>query len=410
MIDPQLFRKNPEIFIKSMQTRGLPLEMLQSLIELDNKWLKQSQYLETLKHQRKQKLPKGKPSPEMLEELSKLSQLISLEEAKTTALHVKRDKLLLSIPNIPKNTCPIGQDENENICLEKVGNPKTFDFPVLDHQQLLENANGLHLKKAASLSGSRFSILSGKIARLERALINFMLDTHTQQFGYKEMSCPSLVKADALIGTGQLPKFEEDLYQLKNDLLWLSPTGEVQLTNFFAKETIPEDLLPLKFTTQTSCFRREAGSYGKDMNGIIRQHEFKKVELLCFCTPEQSEEELIKLRGCAEYILKSLDIPYQIVSLCTGDLGFSANYTYDLEAWFPSQNKYREVSSCSSFGDFQARRSMIKYSSNQTKGFVHTLNGSGLAVGRVLACLVENHQNKNKDFDIPTVLKKYYDS
>ena len=323
------------------------------------------------------------------------------------------DDLLLRIPNLPHSSVPVGKDETENVEVRKVGTPKTFDFEVKDHVDL-GAALGLDFEKAAELSGARFSLMKGKVARLHRALAQFMLDTHTQQHGYTECYTPYIVSDAALLGTGQLPKFAEDLFHVTRGgdesklSQYLIPTAEVTLTNIVRDEIVAEKDLPLKFTAHSPCFRSEAGSHGKDTRGLIRQHQFDKVEMVQVVQPENSYAALEEMVSHAENILKLLELPYRVITLCTGDMGFGAAKTYDLEVWVPAQNTYREISSCSNCEDFQARRMKARFKGEDGKNrLLHTLNGSGLAVGRTLVAVLENHQNADGSINIPPALRPY---
>ena len=323
------------------------------------------------------------------------------------------DDLLLRIPNLPHTSVPVGKDETENVEVRKVGTPKTFDFEVKDHVDL-GAALGLDFEKAAELSGARFSLMKGKVARLHRALAQFMLDTHTQQHGYTECYTPYIVSDAALLGTGQLPKFAEDLFHVTRGgdesklSQYLIPTAEVTLTNIVRDTIVAEKDLPLKFTAHSPCFRSEAGSHGKDTRGLIRQHQFDKVEMVQVVQPENSYAALEEMVSHAENILKLLELPYRVITLCTGDMGFGAAKTYDLEVWVPAQNTYREISSCSNCEDFQARRMKARFKGEDGKNrLLHTLNGSGLAVGRTLVAVLENHQNADGSINIPQALRPY---
>ncbi len=323
------------------------------------------------------------------------------------------DDLLLRIPNLPHSSVPVGKDETENVEVRKVGTPKTFDFEVKGHVDL-GAALGLDFEKAAELSGARFSLMKGKVARLHRALAQFMLDTHTQQHGYTECYTPYIVSDAALLGTGQLPKFAEDLFHVTRGgdesklSQYLIPTAEVTLTNIVRDTIVPEKDLPLKFTAHSPCFRSEAGSHGKDTRGLIRQHQFDKVEMVQVVQPENSYAALEEMVSHAENILKLLELPYRVITLCTGDMGFGAAKTYDLEVWVPAQNTYREISSCSNCEDFQARRMKARFKGEDGKNrLLHTLNGSGLAVGRTLVAVLENHQNADGSINIPQALRPY---
>ena len=318
--------------------------------------------------------------------------------------------LLMNIPNAPHESVPLGFDEKANVEVKRWGTPKDYNFEVKDHVDLGANLGILDFDRAAKISGARFSILTGNGARLERAIMNFMLDTHTQKHGYREVEPPVIVNSSALKGTGQLPKFKEDLFKLEGYDYWLIPTAEVPVTNYYAQEILKESDLPIKLTAYTPCFRSEAGSYGKDTRGMIRQHQFDKVELVKFTKPEDSYKELELLRDDAEDILRLLGLPYRVVCLSTMDMGFSAAKTFDLEVWLPSQKMYREISSCSNFEDFQARRAGIRYKGSDSKAktnLVHTLNGSGLAIGRTWLAILENYQDEGGRIYIPDVLQPY---
>ena len=334
-------------------------------------------------------------------------------ESELPQVQAALDDLLLRIPNLPHKSVPVGKDETENVEVRKVGTPRTFDFDIKDHVDL-GAALGLDFEKAAELSGARFSLMKGKIARLHRALAQFMLDTHTQQHGYTECYTPYIVNDSTLLGTGQLPKFGEDLFHVTRGgdetklTQYLIPTAEVTLTNTVRDTILAEKDLPLKLTAHSPCFRSEAGSHGKDTRGLIRQHQFDKVEMVQIVQPEKSYEALEEMVGHAENILKALELPYRVITLCTGDMGFGATKTYDLEVWVPAQNTYREISSCSNCEDFQARRMKARFKDeNGRNRLVHTLNGSGLAVGRTLVAVLENHQNADGSIRIPAALRPY---
>ena len=334
-------------------------------------------------------------------------------ESELPQVQVALDDLLLRIPNLPHESVPVGKDETENVEVRKVGTPRTFDFDIKDHVDL-GAALGLDFEKAAELSGARFSLMKGKIARLHRALAQFMLDTHTQQHGYTECYTPYIVNDSTLLGTGQLPKFGEDLFHVTRGgdetklTQYLIPTAEVTLTNTVRDTILAEKDLPLKLTAHSPCFRSEAGSHGKDTRGLIRQHQFDKVEMVQIVQPEKSYEALEEMVGHAENILKALELPYRVITLCTGDMGFGATKTYDIEVWVPAQNTYREISSCSNCEDFQARRMKARFKDeNGRNRLVHTLNGSGLAVGRTLVAVLENHQNADGSIRIPAALRPY---
>lgn len=349
----------------------------------------------------------------VMNEVAEIKLALEKAEVDYVAVQNQMDALLLNIPNLPHESVPLGQDETENVEVRKVGNPRVFDFEVKDHVDL-GVALGLDFEKAAQLSGARFSLMKGKVARLHRALAQFMLDTHTTQHGYTECYTPYIVSDNALLGTGQLPKFGEDLFHVTRGgdesklTQYLIPTAEVTLTNIVRESILLEDDLPLKLTAHSPCFRSEAGSHGKDTRGLIRQHQFDKVEMVQIVQPEHSYAALEEMVSHAENILKLLELPYRVTILCTGDMGFGAAKTYDLEVWVPAQNTYREISSCSNCEDFQARRMKARFKDNEGKNrLVHTLNGSGLAVGRTLVALLENHQNADGSIYIPVALRPY---
>ncbi len=418
MLDIKLIRSNPEFVKERLKTRDEAYAlMIDELLAVDGERRKIIAEVETLKAE-KNKLSKeigllykeGKK-----EEAEKAKEIVQAKNKKIEQLEkelkdIKErfNYILLSIPNIPHESVPIGEDEEDNVEIRRWGEPRKFDFEPVPHWEIGEKLGILDFERGAKLSGSRFTVMFKEAAKLERALTNFMLDLHTKEHGYTEVWTPVLVKPEILIGTGQLPKFEEDLYKVCDEDLYLLPTAEVSLTNLHAGEILKEDELPKYYTAYTPCFRREAGSHGKDVRGILRQHQFDKVELVKIVKPENSYEELEKLVREAEKVLQLLELPYRIVELCTGDLGFSAAKTYDIEVWIPSQNRYREISSCSNTEAFQARRAKIRYKDKEGKNhFVHTLNGSGLAVGRTLLAIMENYQKEDGTFDIPEVLKRY---
>jgi len=352
---------------------------------------------------------KGEDVSAIMAEVAGLGEQLKADEARLSEIQTELQNLLLNVPNLPNNTVPVGKDETENVEVRKVGTPHTFDFPIKDHTDV-GTPLGLDFDTGAKLSGARFTLMRGQIAKLHRALAQFMLDTQTEKHGYTECYTPYMVNAETLIGTGQLPKFEEDLFSLAHNdsKLYLIPTSEVTLTNTVRDEIIPAESLPIKLTAHTPCFRSEAGSYGKDTKGMIRQHQFDKVEMVQIVHPEKSYEALEEMVGHAENILKALELPYRVVSLCTGDMGFGAAKTYDLEVWLPAQNTYREISSVSNCEAFQARRLQARFKNAQGKTeFVHTLNGSGLAVGRTLVAVLENYQQADGTVAIPTVLQPY---
>ncbi len=419
MLDIKLIRTKPEFVKERLSTRDkVYSEMVDELLAIDNERRSLITELEQLKAS-KNKLSKeiGKlyksgdreKAEKVKEEVHGKTKRIELLDKELRTVEERFKEIWLSIPNIPHSSVPIGEDENENVEIRRWGEPRKFDFEPLPHWEIGERLGILDFERGTKLSGSRFTVMLKDAARLERALINFMLDIHTKENGYTEVWTPTLVKPEILVGTGQLPKFEEDLYKVCDEELYLIPTAEVPLTNLHANEILKEEELPKYYTAYTPCFRREAGSHGRDVRGILRQHQFDKVELVKIVKPENSYDELEKLVKDAEKILQLLGLPYRVVNLCTGDLGFSASKTYDIEVWIPSQNRYREISSCSNTEDFQARRAKIRYKDKESGKniYVHTLNGSGLAVGRTLLAIMENYQNRDGSFDVPEVLKKY---
>jgi seryl-tRNA synthetase len=353
------------------------------------------------------------PADEAMAAMKRLGDRIKEFEASLRKVEETLGDVALRIPNLPHASVPVGNDAAENIEIRRWGSLPSFSAPPKPHWEIGEGLGILDFDRAAKIAGARFSVMTGSGARLERALINFMLDTHTTQHGYREVVPPLMVNRSSMTGTGQLPKFEEDLFRLKDEDYFLIPTAEVPVTNLHREEILTVDSLPLRYTAYTPCFRREAGSYGKDTRGLIRLHQFNKVELVSFTTPDTSYEELERLTSHAESILQSLKLPYRVITLCTGDMGFSAAKTYDLEVWLPSQQQYREISSCSNFEVFQARRAGIKYRSSSggkkdaKSDFVHTLNGSGLAVGRTVVAILENFQQPDGSVEIPSVLRPY---
>jgi len=329
-------------------------------------------------------------------------------DEKLKALEESTNEFLLNVPNIPHESVPVGKDETENVVVRRWGEPREFDFEPLNHWDIGETLGIIDFERAAKIAGARFSLTKGFGAKLERALMNFMLDQHATK-GYQEVLPPIIVNRDSMRGTGQLPKFEMELFRIVDPEFYLIPTAEVPVTNIHRNEILDEKDLPIYYTAYTPCFRREAGSYGKDVRGLIRQHQFNKVELVKFVKPEDSYDELESLTMNAEDILRKLELPYRVIALCTGDIGFSAAKTYDLEVWLPGQQKYREISSCSNFADFQARRANIRFKREGKKGteFVHTLNGSGLAIGRSLVAILENYQQKDGSVIVPEALRPY---
>ena len=360
--------------------------------------------------QEKKSLSKSKDQANFIKS-KKISENISILAKKQKDSQIDLNEIICSLPNLAADDVPIGKDETSNKLIKKVGNIKNYNFKIKSHVDLGAKNKGIDFETSIKLSGSRFVVLKNEFALLERALINFMLDTHVNDFKYSEISPPLIVNEEAMFGTGQLPKFEDDQFEIKfensEQRKFLIPTAEVVLTNLVRKSIIDQNQLPKRFVASTPCFRKEAGSYGKDTKGMIRQHQFYKVELVSIVEPNKCFEELNRMLNCAENILVKLEIPYQVVLLSTGDMGFSAEKTYDIEAWIPSEKKYREISSCSSCGTFQARRMGAKYKTNNGNEYVGTLNGSGLAVGRLMIALIENNQNEDGSITIPNVLKKY---
>ncbi|MFU8819167.1 MAG: serine--tRNA ligase [Desulfurivibrio sp.] len=344
-----------------------------------------------------------------MEETRQLGERLKELEQQLHGIDARLDEIVMSTPNLCHDSVPVGNDESANVEYRRWGSPTQFDFTPRAHWELGEADGTIDFNRAAKLSGARFALLTGFAAQLERALINFMLDLHTEKHGYREVLPPFLVNSASMTATGQLPKFAADLFRVEGADLWLIPTAEVPVTNIHRDETLGEHELPIHYCAYTPCFRSEAGSYGRDTKGLIRQHQFDKVELVKFTTPERSDEELEKLLADAESVLQRLELPYRVVTLCSGDLGFSARKTYDIEVWMPAQNCYREISSCSNFGDFQARRGGIRYrpAGEKKSALVHTLNGSGLAVGRTLAAIYENHQQADGTIRPPAALKSY---
>lgn len=330
-------------------------------------------------------------------------------QAEISTLKENLRSLLATIPNIPMEDVPVGEDENDNKEIRKVGTHRSFDFIPKEHDTIGLNLGFMDFATAASMSGARFVVLKKDLALMERALANFMLNLHTKEFGYTEVSTPVLVREQSMFNTGQLPKFRDDQYNIEGEDLWLIPTGEVPLTNLVAGSLLDINELPLRYTAYTPCFRAESGAAGRDTRGIVRMHQFSKVELVSIVSPEKSDEEHERMLGAAEEVLKRLNLPYRVVLLCTGDMGFTSRKTYDIEVWMPGRNKYMEISSCSNCGDFQARRMNARYKGENTRGFVHTLNGSGLAIGRTIAAILENYQTDSGTVIIPDALIPYMD-
>ena len=418
MLDIRDIRNNYEFVKERLSVRGkeYPLEELKELDEKRREIIGVVEDKKAYQNEISKKIPmmkkEGKDTEEIFKEMKELSNEIKGFDEELKELDEKIREVILEIPNLPNDSVPRGNDDSENIEMVKVGNPREFDFEPRAHWDIGTMNDWLDFERANKITGSRFSIFKGFGAKLERALTQFMLDLHTEKQGYTEMSTPFMVNRDSMVGTGQLPKFSEDMYQLERDDFYLVPTAEVPLTNMYRGEILSEDDLPIYITEYTPCFRREAGSAGRDTRGLIRNHQFDKVELVKFVKPETSYDELEKLTMNAREVLDLLKLPYRVVTLCGGDLGFSSAKTYDIEVWMPSYGRYVKISSCSNFESYQARRSNIKYrpkDGGKTE-FVHTLNGSGLAVGRTFAALVENYQKEDGTIEIPEVLKPYFES
>jgi len=414
MLDPRFVRDNIDIVKTSLNSRNYKLT-LDDFLKFEEERRSLQREADELKNKRnvvseeigKMRSQKQDASS-LIEEMKGVSDAIKELDEKIKALEEKIEEFLLNVPNIPHESVPIGKDETENIELRKWGEPRQFDFEPLNHWDIGEMLGIIDFERAVKIAGARFSLTKGYGAKLERSLMNFMLDLNTSK-GYKEVLPPIIVNRDSMRGTGQLPKFEMELFKIVDPEFYLIPTAEVPVTNIHRNEILNEKELPIYYTAYTPCFRREAGSYGKDVRGLIRQHQFNKVELVKFVKPEDSFNELELLTANAEDILQKLGLPYRVVALCTGDIGFSAAKTYDLEVWLPGQQKYREISSCSNFTDYQARRANIRFRREGKKGteFVHTLNGSGLAIGRTLVAVLENYQQKDGSVIVPEALRTY---
>ncbi|QPG26011.1 serine--tRNA ligase [Pantoea sp. SM3640] len=422
MLDPNLLRNEPDAVAEKLARRGykLDVETLRSLEERRKVLQVETENLQAERNSRSKSIGQAKARGEDIEplrqEVNALGERLDAAKAELDELQNQIRDFALALPNIPADEVPLGKDDSENQEVSRWGTPREFSFQVKDHVELGEAAKGLDFAAAVKLTGSRFVVMQGQIARLHRALSQFMIDLHTEQHGYLETYVPYLVNHETLYGTGQLPKFGEDLFhtrpleeQSDSSNYALIPTAEVPLTNLMRDEIVEEDSLPVKLTAHTPCFRSEAGSYGRDTRGLIRMHQFDKVEMVQIVTPEQSMDALEELTGHAEKVLQLLNLPYRKVLLCTGDMGFGSTKTYDLEVWLPAQNTYREISSCSNMGDFQARRMQARYRNKQEKKprLVHTLNGSGLAVGRTLVAVLENYQHEDGRITVPEVLRPY---
>ncbi|MBX9602896.1 MAG: serine--tRNA ligase [Bryobacteraceae bacterium] len=414
MHDLNFFRNNLDAVARRLGDRGFELDMDQ-FRELDAQRRAAVTEAEQLKAQRNadsQKIAQlrkdGQDTEALQAEVRAIGERVKALDARVAEVDEQFQGLLKGIPNVPHESVPAGRTADDNVEIKRWGEPRQFDFEPKAHWDLGPELGILNFEQAAKVTRARFAVYYGLGARLERALINFMLDIHTREHGYTEVLPPFLINSDSMYGTGQLPKFAEDSFKIEGEDLWLAPTAEVPVTNLYRADTLNGDDLPISYCAYTPCFRSEAGSYGRDVRGIIRQHQFQKVELVKFTRPEQSYDELEKLTGNAEHILELLGLPYRRVLLCTGDTGFSSAKTYDLEVWLPGQNGYKEISSCSNFEAFQARRAQIRVKSGKGKSeFAHTLNGSGLAVGRTWVAIVENYQQKDGSVVVPEVLRPY---
>lgn len=414
MLDIKRIRNNPEEIIEALKKRRGEYP-IQKLLDTDEKRREVIQKVESMKAEQN-KLSKqvpqmkknGEDTSELFKNLKKLSDDIKSMDDDLKDIDDEIMEYLMEIPNTPHKDVPVGLDDTENLEMRKWGEPRKFDFDIKAHWDLGVDLDILDFERATKISKSRFSVFKGKGARLERALMNFMVDLHTDKQGYTEMNTPVLMSPSAMRGTGQIPKFKEDMFYCEKDDMYLAPTAEVPVTNLLGGEILEQGSLPIYYTAFTQCFRREAGSAGRDTRGLIRNHQFEKVEMVKFVEPSTSYDELEKLTNNAEEILQLLEIPYRVVRLCSGDLGFSSAMTYDIEVWMPSYNRYVEISSCSNFEDFQARRANIRYRDENNKPqYVHTLNGSGLAIGRCFAAVIENYQQADGSIKIPEVLQKY---
>ena len=417
MLELRFIRENAALVKEKMLFRGQDGSKIDRFVTIDQDRRQLLAEVEGLRNTRKtvsQEIAGLKARKEEAEglmvEMRQVGERIKELEGRLAAIESDLNAIVMDIPNLCQDSVPPGRDDHDNVEVRRVGEPTRFPFDPKAHWELGEGLGVMDFDRAAKLSGARFAVLSGMASRLERALINFMLDLHTQRHGYREVLPPFLVNSASMTATGQLPKFEEDLFRAQGWDLYLIPTAEVPVTNLHRDETLAEKELPIKYVAYTPCFRSEAGSYGKDTRGLIRQHQFDKVELVKFTTPETSADELEALLADAEEVLQLLKLPYRVVALCAGDLGFSSSKTYDIEVWMPAQNTYREISSCSNFTDFQARRGGIRYrpQGGNKSALVHTLNGSGLAVGRTLAAIFENYQQADGQVAIPEVLHPYF--
>lgn len=419
MIDPKRLRGDLTQLTQQLATRGFALDTdFWQAIEVERKSLQmQTEELQSRRNAGAKQVgvlkKSGEDASELLQEMQSISGEIKEAEDELRSLQERINTAALQIPNLPAADVPVGASEEDNVEVRRWGTPRAFDFEIQDHTHIGETLGMLDFEAATKLTGSRFNVLRGQLAQMHRALIQFMLNTHTMKYGYTETYVPYIVNSESLKGTGQLPKFEDDLFKLGNHTnnddmdFYLIPTAEVPMTNLVRGERLDIKELPLKFTAHTPCFRSEAGSHGRDTRGLIRQHQFEKVEMVNIATSDQSDDLLEAMTGQAEYILQQLELPYRTVKLCTGDMGFSAQKTYDIEVWLPSQDTYREISSCSNCGDFQARRMGTRVKDGKQTSLAHTLNGSGLAVGRTLLAVMENHQNADGSITIPEVLRPF---
>mgnify|MGYP001158072644 FL=1 len=415
MLDPQLVRNKLDTIVEESLRRGVSIDKnkIKKIEDNRKKIQVETEKLQSERNNISKKIgelkSKGEQTENLLEKVTIIKKQLEENEEKLNSIQKDLNELLIAIPNIPHKSVPNGNSDADNKLIREWGEKPKFDFKIKDHVDLGESLNQIDFDSAVKVSGSRFVVLKDKIAQLHRALIQFMIETHTTEHGYQEINVPYLVNSDSCINTGQLPKFEEDLFRIQDQDLYLIPTAEIPVTNVVKDQIIEDTSLPLKYVCHSPCFRSEAGSYGKDTRGIIRQHQFEKVELVQIVQPENSYSALEELTINAEEILKRLNLSYRVVALCAGDLGFSAAKTYDIEVWLPSQNMYREISSCSNFESFQARRMQARYRDSKTNKpeLLHTLNGSGLAVGRTLIAIMENYQTKTGDILIPNVLRQY---
>ncbi|AUO06343.1 seryl-tRNA synthetase [Paenibacillus jamilae] len=416
MLDIKILRNELGRVEKALQNRGKSLDLINGFTDLDVSRRELLQESEGLKNRRNvvsgevAKLKKNKENADdLIAEMRQVSDRIKELDEQVRELEVQIDELVMSIPNIPNETVPVGASEEDNVEIRRWSEPREFSFTPKAHWELAQDLDILDFEAAAKVTGSRFTFYKGLGARLERALINFMMDLHSSEHGYEEMLPPYIVNRDSLYGTGQLPKFEEDLFKLRDTEYYLIPTAEVPVTNYHREEIMNADQLPKYYVAYSSCFRSEAGSAGRDTRGLIRQHQFNKVEMLKLVHPDTSYEELEKMTNNAERVLQLLGLPYRVLALCTGDMGFTSAKTYDLEVWLPESGMYREISSCSNTEDFQARRANIRFrpDAKAKPEFVHTLNGSGLAVGRTVAAILENYQQEDGSIVIPEVLRSY---